>query len=125
METFILKSKMRAIPLMFSVALMVAPYPSGAMECPAPSAQLAKDIEADIKGRLSGISILPATEIVGKASVKTVDMFSKYPNADRVVIANSMISMFCQNLSSSRLADKEKMSMITDYTEIIFRAAFR
>lgn len=85
-----------------------------AMECPKPAAQVAEDVKLDIKGAVD-IGILRALKAAGgeldaQFERKVQDLFSKYPNADKLVLQSWTISMICQQLAESKqLSDQEKL----------------
>jgi len=86
-----------------------------AMECPPPSQQLAKDVLVETEASISGLKgLLTTGSLKNKTQTTAKDLFEKYPNADRVSLAMTIISMFCQQINASTtLSDEEKLNWLT------------
>ncbi|WP_208245950.1 hypothetical protein WGT02_31120 (plasmid) [Rhizobium sp. T1470] len=89
------------------------------MVCPAPTQQLAKDVETDLKASVAGLGKLKLAEIDGKVATTTTEFFSKYPNADKVAIANSLISLYCEYMKSASLSHDEAAERLDKITQAL------
>jgi hypothetical protein len=92
---------------------------AGEMACPAPTQQLAKDVEADLKASVAGLGKLKLAEIDGKVATTTTEFFSKYPNADKVAIANSLISLYCEYIKTANLSHDEAAERLDKITQAL------
>jgi hypothetical protein len=78
--------------------------------CPSPTAQSNNDIKMDIDGKASTLFKIGNADLKGSVQKTVVDLFSKYPNADRVAIINTMLSVDCNIIkNSTTLSDSEKL----------------
>jgi hypothetical protein len=78
--------------------------------CPTPSEQISSDIKGEISGKAQTLFKVGDAEVKGTAQKTVVDLFSKYPNADRVAIINSLLSTTCNFIkNSTQLSDAEKL----------------
>ena len=116
----VIKLPSSARPLFFlffvSFLLLIFSYGSvSAIDCPKPSAQIAEETKTDIKGSLDIGGLLRSLKVAsGEVDIqlerKVQDLFSKYPNADKLAMQNTIISMICQQLNESKeLSDREKL----------------
>jgi hypothetical protein len=79
-------------------------------QCPAATEQKDSDINGDITGKAQTLLNIGDAEIQGTVRKTVVDLFSKYPNADRVAIINTLISVTCNFIkNSSTLTDDQKL----------------
>jgi hypothetical protein len=80
-------------------------------KCPAPAEQTGADVKGDIDGHAQAFLKLGGADLKGNVEKTTVDLFSKYPNADRVAIISSLLSTTCNLIkSSTSLSDIEKLN---------------
>ncbi len=79
-----------------------------AFDCPHPSEQLAQNVSKDVT-TLSGAT---KDSFQKKADSVTRDVFEKYPNADHLAIATTMLSMYCQVILASSMTDAEKLDRL-------------
>ena len=79
-----------------------------AFECPHPSEQIAQNVSKDVT-TLSGAT---KDSFQKKADSVTHDVFEKYPNADQLAIATTMLSMYCQVILASNMTDAEKLDRL-------------
>ncbi len=86
-----------------------------AFECPHPSEQLGQDVSEKV------IALSEATKdsFQTKAGVVTHDVFEKYPHADKVAIATTFLSLYCQILLPSSMADADKLDRLDRLEEAI------
>lgn len=94
--------------------LMLSVSTALAIDCPEPPKQIAQDVEGNIRGELQGIigKILSA-QAGGEIKTITNNLFENYPNADRLVIVNGIMSIYCQVIDeSAELSDREKLEAI-------------
>jgi hypothetical protein len=80
--------------------------------CPEPTAQVGTDIKADLNGQAQALLKVGSAELKGKVEKTVVDLFSKYPNADRVAIVQNMLGTACNIIrTSTQLSDVQKFDM--------------
>jgi hypothetical protein len=104
-------------------ALAFVALSAEAFECPRPTQQLATAESSDVRSSVSELGGLKAATFEMKADVVTRDVFAKYPHADDVAIANTMISMFCQVVLPSAMSDSEKLDYLFRLDDRITRHA--
>jgi hypothetical protein len=91
-----------------------------AIDCPAPPQQFARDI--GVQGAASAEGLLKKLlggSIQGNVSVVAQDLISKYPHADRAIIALGILSMYCQIIRDSAATDDKKMAMVGEASLIL------
>jgi hypothetical protein len=99
----------------FGLLLLVLFFVSSAVHaqdfvCPSPSQQTDTNIKGELDGRAQTFLKLGDAQLKGGVEKTVVDLFSKYPNADRVAIVNSLISTTCNIIRSSKqMTDAEKL----------------
>ena len=92
------------------VLLVLGSSAARAYDCPKPSQQFVQDSEVhDTTIILAAVGEQKYNSV---AKVVTTDLFSKYPNADKVVIAHTMLSMFCQVIMGSAMSTEEKLDRL-------------
>jgi hypothetical protein len=88
--------------------------------CPAPISQTAQDLSGEGRIRMNR---LMGIDLQGKATAVTKDLLHDYPNADKVALANAMISVTCEFVKASSLRDAVKLEEISklrrDIMEIV------
>ena len=95
-----------------------------AIDCPRPTQQLATDQSSDVRSSVRALGGLNVTSFETKAESITHDLFAKYPNADDVAVANTMISMYCQIiLPSTTMSDSEKLDHLYRLEDRVTRRA--
>jgi hypothetical protein len=77
-------------------------------ECPHPSQQITQDVSKEV----TALSDTTNESFQKKANTVTTDVFSKYPNADHVAIATTMISIYCQVLLPSNIPIADKLDRL-------------
>jgi hypothetical protein len=83
-----------------------------AYDCPRPTVQLSADESSEVRSSVDSLGGLNSTTFDKKSAQVTQDLFSKYPHADDVALANTMISMFCQIILPSTMSDAEKLDQL-------------
>ena len=81
---------------------------ASAFECPHPSQQLGQDVSE----KVSTLSQTTKDSFQTEAGTVTHDVFEKYPHADQVAIATTLLSMYCQVLLPSNMPDAEKLDRL-------------
>lgn len=95
-----------------------------ALDCPAPPSQMKQETRIEIEGELGAIKSLLGGSGKLEYEKKVDEIFSRYPNADKIVIINFIISVFCQLLNdSTELNDKEKFQQLFDFSEKVARTS--
>jgi hypothetical protein len=83
---------------------------SAAMDCPAPAQNVAKEVVTDTELSVSGLRSLVGGSLKNSTEVTAKNLFEKYPHADRVAMATTMLSIYCQQIDhSTTLTDDEKL----------------
>ncbi len=103
----------------FLLACAALWHPAFAYDCPKPAQQLAQDVSTDIKSDVSALKGVAVASFETKAQTVTQDLFSKYPHADNLAVAITMISMFCQVILPSSMPDAEKLDRLYRLEELI------
>ncbi|MEY9604152.1 hypothetical protein AB7M74_010764 [Bradyrhizobium japonicum] len=75
--------------------------------CPPPPSQIEKGIQADAELKIGALGKLVGLDAVGKVTPITENLFVKYPNADKLIIAQLIASTTCQLLLKSGLTGKD------------------
>lgn len=84
--------------------------PALALDCPTPSQNVAKEVVTDTEANVSGLRFLVGGTLKNRTEVTAKNLFEKYPHADRVAIATTMIAVYCQQIgSSTSLTDEQKL----------------
>lgn len=92
---------------------------AGAIACPDPPAQYAKDVNTDTQVAIGALGRLKASELANKTQVVTKPLLDNVPNSDRFYLTQSLISTFCRMISASSLTDNEKLDRLTAFTDQI------
>jgi hypothetical protein len=87
--------------------------------CPPPPQQIAKDVATDAKVKIGNLGPLSAGEVDAKITPVTRELFSKYPNADKVVVAQMIVSTTCNLLVSSGLTGRELADRVDKLNETL------
>jgi hypothetical protein len=101
----------RVTALVF-VVLPAASLAKDAFECPSmPAAltQINRNVKSDISASVGSLGKVKAGEVGVKTEIEAQSLLSKYPNADRIVVLQTMAATYCTMLRSSSLDDKEKL----------------
>lgn len=76
--------------------------------CPAPVQQTQDEIKGDIDGQAQTLFKIGAAQLKGAVQTSVVDLFSKYPNADKVAMLQDLLSTSCNLIKNSSMSDGEK-----------------
>jgi hypothetical protein len=88
---------------------LATPAKAADFPCPEPTQQTASNIKADVAGQAQTFLKLGAAELKGTVEKTVVNLFEKYPNADRVVMMSNVLSTTCNLIkNSTQLSDSEK-----------------
>jgi hypothetical protein len=91
-----------------------------AMDCPQASKDVAKDIAVSTEASVEGLRGLASGSLKNKTETTTKNLFEKYPNADRVAVATTMMSIYCQQIDrSTTLSDAEKLDRLMTVNQVI------
>lgn len=116
--------------ILLSLILLVYPTAIWAaqIKCPTPPAQLDRNIVVEIKGDMGRILKSIGINIDAKFSSIAENLFEKYPNSDKLIISQMLVSISCQFLSNaSELSDEEKFKKLDKMNEQVlslFRKSF-
>jgi hypothetical protein len=95
----------------FAAAIMVwSGAATAALDCPAPAQNVAKEVVTDTEASVSGLRSLVGGTLKNSTEVTAKNLFEKYPHADRVAMATTMLSIYCQQIDhSTSLTDEQKL----------------
>jgi hypothetical protein len=77
------------------------------------------DVVVEIRGKLAAVGRLTGAELQNRTEVVAKSVLDKVPNADRLLAATMLTSLFCQILNDSALSDTEKLNRLDKFTERI------
>ncbi len=101
--------------LFFAVLCMASSSVRAGMACTPPPNQIARDISNEAEGSANAIARLGSAKISNKTKIIINNLYDKYPNADKLVVAQALISLTCEALNSSTtLTDREKLEFIRE-----------
>jgi hypothetical protein len=114
----------RVRPLLMIILLLLhySASADAALDCPAPPQQFARDI--GVQGTASAEGLLKRLfegSLQANVSFVAQDLISKYPHADRTIIAFGILSMYCQIIRDSNVSDDKKMAMVGEASLILLR----
>jgi hypothetical protein len=96
-----------------AILLSWSPVAFAAMDCPPASKDVANDIAVSTEASVEGLRGLASGSLKNKTETTTRNLFEKYPNADRVAVATTMMSIYCQQIDrSTTLSDAEKLDRL-------------
>jgi hypothetical protein len=78
-------------------------------EMPAAVTGINRDVKSDISASIGSIGKVGTVSVGAKTEVEALNLFSKYPNVDRLVTLQMMSSTYCTMLRSSKISDSEKL----------------
>jgi hypothetical protein len=106
--------------LAVSVSMAQDPFPCP--EMPDKITQVNRDVKVDVKAAVGPLRIVKAGEIGVKTDVVAKNLFDKYPNTDRIVIAQMMAATYCPMIRNSKdLKDSEKRRLWTEFYNRVFK----
>jgi hypothetical protein len=78
--------------------------------CPTPSQQVVDvTVKAEVDGKAQTFLRMGQAELKGGVERQVTELFSKYPNADRVAVINSLLSTTCYLIRNSKqMTDEQK-----------------
>jgi hypothetical protein len=105
------------------LALVVSSWCTAAlakMNCPETPQNISKDVLVDTEASVSGLRGLASASLKNKTETTTKNLFEKYPNADRLVVAQMIMSVYCQQIdASTTLSDGEKLDRLMTVNQTI------
>ena len=95
------------------------------LTCPPPPQQVAKDVVVETEGQVNALGrVLGSGELKNKTAVLANNLWAKYPNADRIALAQLMMSVYCQTLRDSKgLSDIEKLEQLQIFNKQVIELA--
>ena len=91
-----------------------------AIACPEPAQNIAREIRVDTLANMSGLRYLVGGSLKNHTEVTAKNLFEKYPNADRVAMGTTMLSIYCRQVDGSRdLTDAEKLDRFQTVFQIV------
>src|SRR5437867_1416905 len=105
--------RLRHLLITSSVLVLSSVYTTSTdakIQCPEAPKQFSKTVTVETEGKASALGKLGAAELKNKTEVVAKDLLEKVPNQDRVLLGQTLISVYCQMLDqSTQLSDKEKL----------------
>jgi hypothetical protein len=98
--------------LLAALALLWAAPAALAYDCPKPTQQLTRDQTTEVKSSVTALGGLSGSGFERKSADVAQELFSRYPHADNLALANTMLSMFCQVILPSPMSDAEKLDQL-------------
>jgi hypothetical protein len=83
-------------------------------DCPAPMKQVASNVKGDIDAQAQGLLKVAGAGLKGAVETSVVNLFEKYPNADKIAMVQNYQSLACNMIKSSTLPDERKFMMILE-----------
>jgi hypothetical protein len=83
-------------------------------ECPAPMKQVSANVKGDIDAQAQGLLKVAGVGFKGAVETTVVNLFEKYPNADKIAMVQNLQSMTCNIIKGSTLPDERKFMMILE-----------
>jgi hypothetical protein len=78
--------------------------------CPSPAEQTGSNLNVDVTGEAQTILKIGNADLKGHVEKTIVDLYSKYPHADKIIILRDLLSTTCNLIkSSSQLTDEQKI----------------
>ncbi|MGD9539970.1 hypothetical protein [Methylocystis sp.] len=107
---------MRALSKLLALGIAMQDYACAEpFQCPEPIKQLDSTLQGSISGKAQALLKLGDVNFTGGVQTSVVNLLEKYPNADRIAIAQTLQSMTCQVLrNSGSLSDSQKLDRILD-----------
>jgi hypothetical protein len=101
----------RFVGLATAILLVVTCHVRAAdFSCPDPTKQVESDISGDVQGQAQGLLKLANAELKGEVKKAVVNLWEKYPNADRIAIVQNLQSTSCNLIkTSATLSDEQKI----------------
>ena len=109
----------------FMTALAAVVNPSFAMKCSKPPEQVARTIKNDAELSIKVLkNFLGEAGFGSKTRVVVDNLYEKYPNADKIVIAQLLLSQLCSLLDESRdLSSERKIELFSETRDQILKLA--
>lgn len=106
-------------------ALGLSEVASAAITCPEMPdkiTQVNRDVRSDIQANVGALGKLKAGEVTVKTDVIAKNLFDKYPNVDRILVAQMMAATYCSLIRESKsMSDVEKQERWEKFQERIFQ----
>lgn len=112
----------RSANLLMGVALLACASQSLAATCPEQPPLKDKRLEGELSGKAQTLAKLGTAELSGHVKTEQTSVLNHYPNADRLMINMSMLSMFCQALNDDKtLSANQRIDRITSFRRELMR----
>ena len=84
--------------------------------------QVNRDVRSDVDVEIGALGKLKAGTVGAKTDVVAKNLFDKYPNTDRVLIAQMMSATYCEMIRDSKsVKDSEKLRLWSEFSERVFK----
>ena len=114
----------RTLAGVMTLSLLCFSNAGTAFSCPSPPVQVGADTKLEVRGHVGTWKKLISSGGTVQFEKKVQELYSKYPNAERLVLSNLMISIFCEQLKvSEELDEKTKFDLIFEFNERVMNAS--
>jgi len=87
-------------------------------QCPEPAMQVAANVAADARARTSRIVNAQDADLAAEVQSTVGNLWARYPQADRIAIAQNLLSTSCNLIKTSSLSDERKLDRWTKILEL-------
>jgi tetratricopeptide (TPR) repeat protein len=87
-------------------------------QCPEPAVQVAPNVAADARARTSRIINARDADLAAEVQSTVDNLWARYPQADRIAIAQNLLSTSCNLIKTSSLSDEQKLDRWTKILEL-------
>jgi len=81
-------------------------------DCPEPMKQVGANVKGEIGAQAQALLKITGFDLKGAVETSVVNLFEKYPNADRIAMVQNYQSLACNVIKTSSLPDEKKFEMI-------------
>lgn len=79
-----------------------------------------RDIKSDITASVGSLGPIKAGDVAVKTETQAKNLFEKYPNIDKLLIAQTMAATYCDILNRTSLTETEKLDRWERFSDKVF-----
>lgn len=79
-----------------------------------------RDIKSDITASVGTLGLIKAGDVAVKTETQAKNLFEKYPNLDKLLIAQTMAATYCDMLNSTSLPETDKLDRWERFSYKVF-----
>lgn len=83
-------------------------------DCPEPMKQITSNVKGEISAQAQALLKITGAGFKGVVETSVVNLFEKYPNADKIAVVQNYQSLACNVIKNSTLPDERKFGMIME-----------